>query len=92
MWIGKQGIGLEVHLTQEQLKLWNQPSSVSPHVTFAIARGYQTTDRGHMVTSLKKASEAILIGSSQVNGLWRIGADGYCWSVSRDCESRVRDG
>jgi len=33
MWIGKQGIGLEVHLTQEQLKLWNQPSSITPHVT-----------------------------------------------------------
>jgi len=83
MWIGKQGIGLEVHLTQEQLKLWNQPSSITPHVTFAITRGYQTTDIGHVVTCLKKASQATLMGSSQVNGLWRIGADGYCWSECR---------
>jgi len=72
-----------VHLTQEQLKLWNQPSSVTPHVTLAIARGYQATDIGHMVTCLKKASQATLMESSQVNGLWKIGADGYCWSECR---------
>ena len=78
MWIGKQGIGLEVHLTQEQLELWNQLSSVTPHVTLVIARGYKTTDIGHMVTDLKKASEATLVGSSQVQGLWKIGTDGYC--------------
>jgi len=87
MWIGKQGIGLEVHLTLEQLKLWNQPSSVTPHVTLAIARDYQTTDIGHMVTHLKRASEATLVGSRQVKGLWKIGADGYCWS---ECGGTVK--
>jgi len=89
IWIGKQGIGLEVHLTQEQLKLWNQPSSVTPHVTLAIAEGYQETDIGHMVTSLKKASQATLTESSQVNGLWKIGEQGYCWSECRGTAKAV---
>ena len=80
MWIGKQVNGLEVHLTQEQLKLWNQPSSATPHVTLAIARGNQTTDIGHMVTHLKRALKATLGGSSQAKGLWKIGVDRYCWS------------
>ena len=44
MWIGRQGIGMEVRLIQEQLNLWKQPSSVTPNVTLVVTRGYQAKD------------------------------------------------
>jgi len=62
MWIGKQGIGLEVRLTQEQLKLWNQQSRVTPHVTLAVAQGHQAKDIEHMIAHMKTAS-----GTTELN-------------------------
>ena len=78
MWIWKQGIGLEVRLTQEQIKLWNQPSSVTPHVTLAVARGDLAKDIGPMITNLKIAPGATMVESKQGKELWRMGRHGYC--------------
>ena len=70
---------MEVRLTQEQLKLWNQPSSVTPHVTLAVSRGYQVKDIGPIITYLKMESGATVVESSQGEELWLMGTDEFCW-------------
>ena len=40
LWIGKEGMALEVRTTQEQQEMMQQQSDVTPHITLTVVKGH----------------------------------------------------
>ena len=49
LWMGKEGVGLEVRTTQEQRDMMQQPRNVTPHVTLRVAKRRRAREIGLMV-------------------------------------------
>ena len=56
LWIGQEGIGLEVEFTQQQCDLMSPSMNIMPHVTLIVAKGHRAKEIGPMIARLKGLS------------------------------------
>ena len=54
--IGREGVAMEIKLTEEQRQLIKYPPGVTSHVTITTAGGYHPKDLGLMVYRLQEAA------------------------------------
>ena len=83
LWIGKEGIGLEVEFTQQQCDLMFQSMNIMPHVTWIVTKGHKTKEIGPMITRLKGLPRQY-VGQIQGQNLYRIKENkGNIWKQPR---------